>query len=58
MYDWPFLTMVDLIFIEAILGATVTYFVTQTGKYIAADTFKVFDFAWILAAQSGSYLLD
>jgi ABC-type bacteriocin/lantibiotic exporter with double-glycine peptidase domain len=49
--------MIGLIFVEAVLAATVTYFVIQAGKDIAADNFQVIDFAWILAAQAGSYLL-
>jgi ABC-type multidrug transport system fused ATPase/permease subunit len=57
LYGAPFFTMIALIFVEAVLGATVTYFVIQAGKDIAADDFKVIDFAWILAAQAGSYLL-
>jgi ABC-type bacteriocin/lantibiotic exporter with double-glycine peptidase domain len=57
LYGAPFFTMIALIFVEAMLGATVTYFVIQAGKDIAANDFKVIDFAWILAAQSGSYLL-
>jgi ABC-type bacteriocin/lantibiotic exporter with double-glycine peptidase domain len=57
LYGAPFFTMIALIFVEAVLGATVTYFVIQAGKDIAADTFKILDFGWILAAQSGSYLL-
>jgi ABC-type bacteriocin/lantibiotic exporter with double-glycine peptidase domain len=57
LYGAPFFMMIALIFVEALLGATVTYFVIQAGKDIAADDFKTIDFAWILAAQTGSYLL-
>jgi ABC-type bacteriocin/lantibiotic exporter with double-glycine peptidase domain len=57
LYGVPFFAMIALIFVEALLGATVTYFVIQAGKDLAANDFKIIDFAWILAAQSGSYVL-
>lgn len=57
LYGAPFFTMIALIFVEALLGATVTYFVIQAGKDIAANDFKIVDFAWIAGAQAGSYVL-
>lgn len=53
----PFFIMIGLIFIEAVLGATVTYFVIQAAKDIAANDFRIRDFAWILGAQAASYVL-
>jgi ABC-type bacteriocin/lantibiotic exporter with double-glycine peptidase domain len=52
-----FFAMVALIFVEAVLSATVTYFVIQAGKDIATGDFKITDFVWILAAQTGSFVL-
>jgi ABC-type transport system involved in cytochrome c biogenesis ATPase subunit len=57
LYGAPFFIMVALIFVEAGLTATVTYFIIQAGKDIASNDFRVMDFVWILAAQSGSYIL-
>jgi ABC-type multidrug transport system fused ATPase/permease subunit len=57
LFCTPFFVMVSLIFIEAVLSATVTYFIIQAGKDIASGDFKLFDFVWILAAQAGSYVL-
>ncbi len=49
--------MIGLIFFEAILGASVTYWVIQIGKDIANDQFKVIYLAWLVLAQAGSYIL-
>ena len=49
--------MVSLVFVEAILSATVTYLVIQAGRDIVNDAFVATDFLWILLAQAGSYLL-
>ncbi len=57
LFCGAFFAMVALIFVEAVLSATVTYFVIQAGKDIATGDFKVTDFVWILAAQAGSYVL-
>jgi ABC-type multidrug transport system fused ATPase/permease subunit len=57
LYGAPFFIMVALIFVEAGLTATVTYFIIQAGKDIASNDFRIMDFVWILAAQSGSYIL-
>ena len=53
----PFFLMVGLVFVEAVLGATVTYLVIQAGRDIVNDAFVANDFLWILLAQAGSYLL-
>lgn len=49
--------MVALVFVEAVLSATVTYLVIQAGRDIVNDVFIASDFLWILFAQAGSYLL-
>ena len=57
IFGWPFALMVGLVFIEAVLSASVTYFVIHAGRDIVNDDFVAKDFLWILFAQSGSYFV-
>jgi ABC-type multidrug transport system fused ATPase/permease subunit len=53
----PFATMVGLVFVEAVLSASVTWLIIQAGRDIVNDVFDTRLFLWILLAQAGSYTL-
>jgi hypothetical protein len=53
----PFYIMLALMMIEAVLSATTTYLVIQTGRDVANGEFIVSDLMWILAAQSAAYII-
>ena len=53
----PFFIMLALMMIEAVLSATTTYLVIQTGRDVANGEFIISDLMWILAAQSAAYIV-
>jgi ABC-type multidrug transport system fused ATPase/permease subunit len=53
----PFYIMLFLMFGEAVLSATTTYLVIETGRDVANGNFIVGDLLWILLAQSTSYIV-
>ena len=53
----PFFIMLGLMVMEAVLNATTTYLVIQTGRDVAAGNFIIADLMWILAVQSASYVV-
>ena len=53
----PFFLMVGLLIVEAALSALTTWLVIQAGQDLANEDFLLADFAWIVAAQSASYLV-
>ena len=53
----PFFVMLFLMLVEAMLSATTTYLVIETGRDVANGTFRLADLMWILAAQSAAYVV-
>src|SRR5262245_27662544 len=51
----PLYCMLGLLVLEAVLSATTTYLVIQTGRDVASGYFIVTDLVWIFAAQVASY---
>jgi hypothetical protein len=53
----PFYCMLGLLIIEAALAALTTWLVIKAGQDLANEDFLIADFAWIVAAQSTSYVV-
>ena len=52
----PLYYMLALLVLEAVLSATTTYLVIQTGRDVASGYFIVTDLVWIFCAQVASYM--
>jgi ABC-type multidrug transport system fused ATPase/permease subunit len=52
----PLYWMLALLVLEAVLSATTTYLVIQTGSDVASGYFIVTDLVWIFCAQVASYM--
>jgi ABC-type multidrug transport system fused ATPase/permease subunit len=53
----PFYWMLGLLIVEAGLAAATTALIIQAGHDVSQQDFLISDFAWIVAAQSASYLV-
>jgi hypothetical protein len=53
----PFFWMLGLLVIEAALAATTTALIIAAGRDVADEEFLLSDFAWIVVAQSASYVV-
>ncbi|MBS7806936.1 hypothetical protein [Variovorax sp. PCZ-1] len=53
----PFYWMLALLIIEAGLAAATTALIIQAGHDVSQQEFLISDFAWIVAAQSASYIV-
>ncbi len=53
----PFYGMLMLLMVEAALAALTTWLVIQAGQDLANEDFLIADFAWIVLAQSASYVV-
>jgi ABC-type bacteriocin/lantibiotic exporter with double-glycine peptidase domain len=53
----PFIIMLGLMVVEAVLSASTTYLVIRTGRDVAQGHFIVTDLMWILGAQSLAYIV-
>jgi ABC-type multidrug transport system fused ATPase/permease subunit len=53
----PFYGMLALLMVEAALAALTTWLVIQAGQDLANEDFLIADFAWIVLAQSASYVV-
>ena len=53
----PFYCMLGLLIIEAALAALTTWLVIKAGQDLANEDFLIADFAWIVLAQSTSYVV-
>ncbi len=53
----PFFWMVLLLVVEAALAAATTALIIQAGYDVSQQEFLISDFAWIVAAQSASYVV-
>ncbi len=53
----PFYWMVLLLIVEAALAAATTALIIQAGYDVSQQEFLISDFAWIVAAQSASYVV-
>ncbi len=53
----PFYGMLLLLMVEAALAALTTWLVIKAGQDLANEDFLIADFAWIVVAQSASYLV-
>lgn len=53
----PFYWMLALLIVEAGLAAATTALIIQAGQDVSQQEFLISDFAWIVAAQSASYVV-
>jgi ABC-type multidrug transport system fused ATPase/permease subunit len=53
----PFYWMLALLIVEAGLAAATTALIIQAGQDVSRQEFLISDFAWIVAAQSASYIV-
>ena len=53
----PFYCMLGLLIVEAALAALTTWLVIKAGQDLANEDFLIADFAWIVLAQSTSYVV-
>jgi hypothetical protein len=57
LFCTPLYVMLTLMVIEASLSAGTTYLIIQAGRDVAADEFRLSDFAWILGVQATAYVV-
>jgi hypothetical protein len=57
LWCMPFLAMLGLLVLEAALAASTTALIIKASHDVASQDFLISDFAWIVAAQSASYLV-